>query len=128
MKGEGDPFTEFERKHGLDTDKEPGKLFVDLGKIIANGLEPERPSVACLSPEKGMLYKGRINEIHGEPGVGKTNLALCFALTEMADGGHVLFIDPEDTPVGILNRLKAFGADMEMVVERPLPSPHTGRV
>ena len=97
---------------------DPGKLFVDLGKIIANGLEPERPSVARLSPERCMLYKGRMNEIHSEPGVGKTNLALCFAQAVMKEGGHVLFIDPEDTPVGILTRLKAFGADMQMVVEQ----------
>jgi hypothetical protein len=97
---------------------DPGKLFVDLGKIIANGLEPERPSVARISPERCMLYKGRINEIHSEPGVGKTNLALCFAQTVTKEGGHVVFIDPEDTPVGILTRLKAFGADMQMVVEQ----------
>lgn len=95
----------------------PEKLFVDLGAIIANGLEPERPGVARLSPERCMLYKGRINEIHSEPGVGKTNLALCFALAVIKEGGHVLFIDPEDTPSGILARLNAFGADMQMVVE-----------
>ena len=68
--------------------------------------------MARISPERCMLYKGRINEIHGRPGVGKTNLALCFALTVMKEGGHVVLIDPEDTPVGILTRLKAFGADI----------------
>ena len=74
MNADRDPFTDFARRHGLDTDKEtkpPEKLFVDLGAIIANGLEPERPTLARLSPERYMLYKGRINEIHAEPGVGQ---------------------------------------------------------
>ena len=49
MNGDRDPFTDFVRKQGLDTNKEPKppeKLFVDLGALIANGLEPERPGVA----------------------------------------------------------------------------------
>jgi AAA domain len=117
MNGERDPFTDFARKHRLDANKET-LLFVDLGEIIANGLEPERPSVARISPERCLFYKGRLNEIHSEPGVGKTNLALCTALRVLEEGGHVVFIDPEDTPVGILTRLKAFGADMAAVEER----------
>ena len=36
----------------------------------------------------------------------------------MEEGGHVVFIDPEDTAVGILTRLKGFGADMAVVEER----------
>ena len=96
----------------------PERLFVDLSELIANGLKPERPSVARLSPDRYLLYKGRTNEIHSEPGVGKTNLALCFALRAMEDGGHVVYLDPEDTAISALTRLKGFGADMAMVVER----------
>ena len=36
----------------------PEKLFVDLGAIIANGLEPERPGVARLSPRLVRNIKG----------------------------------------------------------------------
>jgi hypothetical protein len=58
-----------------------GELFVDLRKIIDAGLEPECPSVAEILPGKPLLYPGRLNEIHSEPGLGKTNIGLIIAPT-----------------------------------------------
>ena len=85
---------------------------------ISQGFQPERPSVASITAEKPLLYAGRLNEIHAEPGVGKTNLAVLLCIATLNEGGHVLFLDPEDTPLGILQRLKSFGADMGAVAER----------
>jgi hypothetical protein len=48
------------------------ELFVDLRKIIDAGLEPERPTVAKIPTGDCLLYAGRLNEIHSEPGLGKT--------------------------------------------------------
>jgi hypothetical protein len=90
-----------------------GELFVNLKPIIEGGLEPERPSVAKTPTGKALLYAGRLNEIHGEPSVGKTNVALSLARCVIEDGGHVIYIDPEDTPAGILSRLAAMAADVE---------------
>jgi hypothetical protein len=93
-------------------------LFVDLGEIINRGIQPERPTVANITADKSLLYAGRLNEIHAEPGVGKTNLSIVLSIETLNKGGTVLFVDPEDTALGILRRLKSFGADMAVVVER----------
>ena len=103
-------------------------LFVNLKQIIEGGLKPERPSVAMTPTGKCLLYAGRLNEIHGEPSVGKTKVALSLARCVIEDGGHVIYIDPEDTPAGILNRLAATGADVEALepfihyLHNPMPA------
>lgn len=88
-----------------------GELFVNLAKIIEGGLQPERPTVAK-ARGRCLLYAGRLNEIHGEPAVGKTNVALSLARCVIEDGGSVIFIDPEDTAAGVLSRLASMGADV----------------
>ncbi len=94
-----------------------GELFVDLEEIINGGLQPERPTVAEILPGKCLLYAGRLNEIHAEPSIGKTNIAINIASSVLSDGGHVLFIDPEDTAIGTLNRLISFGVNPSWIVE-----------
>lgn len=103
-------------KASISTDA--GPLFADFGTIFAGNLELERPSVARILPSLALLYAGRINELHGEPSVGKTNLALAVSMIEMQNGGTVLYLDPEDNPVGIARRMASFGARKETVVER----------
>lgn len=75
-------------------------LFVDLRTLIDSGLEPERPTIAEILPCRPLLYACRLNEIHSEPGLGKTNIALSIARCVIEDGGHVIWLDPEDTPAG----------------------------
>jgi len=89
-----------------------GNLFVNLRDIIEAGLEPERATIAEILPGRPLLYAGRLNEIHGEPSVGKTNIGLSIARCVIEDGGHVIWLDPEDTPAGTLKRLASFGADV----------------
>ncbi len=92
-------------------------LFADLAKLIAEGLEPERPTIAPVLPEGGcLLYRGRLNEIHGEPCVGKTNVALALCLPLLREGQGVLYIDPEDSAISAARRLLAFGAEPEQVI------------
>ena len=94
------------------------ELFVDLATLINSGLQPERPTVAQVLPSRGLLYAGRLNEIHSEPGLGKTNISLGICKSVIQEGGRVLFIDPEDCASGILRRLASFGADTFSIVER----------
>lgn len=92
-------------------------LFADIRKLMAAGLEPERPTVAPVLPEGGcLLYRGRLNEIHGEPSVGKTNVALALCLPLLAEGRSILYIDPEDTAAAAVRRLLAFGAEPESII------------
>ncbi len=92
--------------------------FIDLAEIIANGCEPELPTVADVGLGTGMLYAGRINEIHGEPGTGKSNIAMALSNAVMSAGGLVIYIDPEDTPTGFTRRSLQLGARPEDLTQR----------
>src|SRR4030095_2706163 len=91
---------------------------IDLGALIAAGLPRELPTVGHAFGDRSLLYAGRTNEIHGEPGLGKTNVSCAFAVSYIKDAGEVLFIDPEDPPAGIASRLAAFGLSAQEVTER----------
>lgn len=84
-------------------------LFADIGAILAAGLEPERPTVAEYLNGRALLYSGRINEIHGEPGTGKSNLGAVFSIPVLTAGRPVMYIDPEDSATAATRRLIAFG-------------------
>lgn len=92
--------------------------FADLATVFAGDLSPEQPAVAETLPGKFLLYAGRLNEQHGEPATGKTNIALILCIRELTAGHTVLFLDPEDNAYGICRKLLAFGADPAMVIER----------
>jgi len=98
-----------------DLDKPP---FVDLAEIIAGDCEPERPTVADVGIGTGMLYAGRINEIHGEPGTGKSNVAIALSNAVMRNGDTVLYIDPEDNPRGFTRRALQLGAAADDLIHR----------
>ena len=92
--------------------------FVDLREYIENGCEPELPTVADVGIRTGMLYAGRINEIHGEPGTGKSNVAIALSNAVMKSGGTVLYIDPEDVPAGFTRRSLQLGAEPDDLINR----------
>lgn len=92
--------------------------FIDLRDFILNGCQPELPTVADVGIGTGMLYAGRINEIHGEPGTGKSNIAIALSNAVMDSGGSVLYIDPEDVPAGFARRSLQLGADPEQLIHR----------
>lgn len=83
--------------------------FADFSKLLAEGFKREMPSLCQYDEGRSLLYAGRINEIHGEPSVGKTNIALCICAEVMQDGGKVLYLDPEDNETGIGSRFVALG-------------------
>lgn len=86
--------------------KERGlKGRVLLGRRIAEGVEPPEQLV------EGMLYAGRIHSLNGEPGVGKTILALHAALDVVRQGKPVLYLDAENGPNLIGERLEEMGAE-----------------
>jgi RecA-family ATPase len=101
-----------------ENDKSSVPSFIDLREFILNGCQPELPTVADVGIGTGMLYAGRINEIHGEPGTGKSNVAIALSNAVMKSGGSVLYIDPEDVPAGFTRRSLQLGADPEDLMHR----------
>ncbi len=65
-----------------------------------------------------VLYKGLIHLIAAEPGAGKTLLALMFATEAMRLGGSVLYLDTENGPRLIAERLRDLGANLDTLDER----------
>jgi hypothetical protein len=104
--------------------------FADFAALIDEGFQREMPSLCQYDEGRFLLYPCRINEIHGEPSVGKTNIALCICGEVLHDGGSVLYLDPEDNAKGIGSRFIALGgraqdlADRFYYVENPEPSEY----
>lgn len=83
--------------------------FVDLAPYLSGEFVQEKPSVAEVMPGRCVFYAGRLNEIHAEPSVGKTNVLIAACSAVLRAGGRVLYIDPEDTPSGFANRARGLG-------------------
>ncbi len=83
------------------------------GEIV--GPVPElmaRTDGACL------LYPGKVHQLQGEPESGKGWIALAAVSSSVTAGASVLYIDFEDTPVSIIERLLALGTAHEAIVAR----------
>lgn len=108
--------------------------FVDFKPILEGGIKREMPAVCEAMPGKFLLYAGRLNEFHGESGIGKTNINLAIASSIMQAGGLVLFLDPEDNPNGIAQRFIALGGNPNHLLTRfkyvhnPEPADYPGLI
>lgn len=109
-------------------------LFADFKQILDGGFKREMPSVCEAMPGRFILYAGRINELHGESGVGKSNINLTIAHRIMQKGGTVLFLDPEDNPQGIAQRFMSLGGNPNDLIHRfkyvhnPEPGDYPGLI
>lgn len=65
-----------------------------------------------------LIYPERVNALNGEPGGGKTWVALQACAEMIAGGCHVVMIDLEDHAPSTLARLRALGATDEDIRER----------
>lgn len=96
----------------------PESPFVDLAPWLDGIAKPIVPEVAEISAGRCLFYTEAVNEIHGEPGIGKTNILLAAAGRVLASGGAVVYLDPEDSPARITARALSLGLDREAMRER----------
>jgi hypothetical protein len=87
--------------------------FVDISAYLDGDCELVKPTVAEVLPERCLFYAGAINEVHGEPSVGKTNILLAAAGAVLESGGKVFYLDPEDSPARIIPRALSLGISRE---------------
>ena len=80
-----------------------------IGKAITDGIEP--PAMLI----DGILYEGMVHAWHGEPGAGKTLLALWAALRIMQEGRAVLYLDEEGSALTVAERMEGMGADPKLL-------------
>lgn len=83
------------------------------------GEQPEdEPTMLVRDDGACLLYPGRIHGLAGEPESGKTWLALHACAEQMGCGRHVVYIDFEDTPAGVVGRLRALDVDAATIMAR----------
>lgn len=80
--------------------------------LMAGTLGQPRPTVA------GWLYPAAVNGLAGESGSGKTWTALVSARHELMAGRSVVYVDLEDSPIGIAGRLLALGVPGDVIQEQ----------
>jgi hypothetical protein len=98
-----------EVKVAEDTDLDGHWEFVDIGAILDGQWIAPTPTMLRRTDGVGLLYPGRVHSLQGEPGGGKTWIALFAAAETMRADGRVLFIDYEDTAGAAVNRLLQLG-------------------
>jgi hypothetical protein len=89
--------------------------LVDLGPILSGDLEEERPLWLRRNDGAGLLYPGRVHDLHSAPSIGKTWVALAAVRDVLGAGGNVLFLDYEDTAASNTARLLAIGTPIELI-------------
>ncbi len=84
---------------------------VPLGEIIRQGIKPPEELV------EGILLKGKVHQLYAAPAFGKSWVALWLAKELINRGKPVLYLDMENGPRIIAERLKALGAEEEKLDE-----------
>lgn len=82
---------------------------LDLTAILDGDTTAPEPDLLHVNGAPALFYSGRTNLIFGESGAGKTWLALAAVAELVLAGRHVIYIDLEDTPAGLIARLLLLG-------------------
>lgn len=91
--------------------------FEDLTQL-ASGIElPPTPTVFQREDGQGLFYRGAVNDLHGEPGCGKSMLAQIATAQELKQGHDVIYIDYEDSARNVVKRLLLLGVTGEQIVQ-----------
>jgi len=99
---------------------------VDLAALAASGIARPKASLVAVGPrsdKRFLLYPARVHWLTGEPGAGKTWIALMMACWVLWAGGRVILLDYEDCASMAVDRLMALGvepADLARVLYLPV--------
>ena len=88
----------------------------DLGPVVRGEQVTAPPSVLMREDGVFLLYPGRVNMFMGETESLKTWMALVAVVQELAAGHHVIYLDFEDGPESVVERLRALGATVDQIV------------
>jgi len=91
---------------------------VDLAELFSGDHRPPAPTLCPRGDGQPLLYAGKCHAFNGESESGKTWAALIACVQIVRDGGHVLYLDFEDTADTVVTRLLALGARPAQVLER----------
>jgi hypothetical protein len=89
----------------------------DLHPVLSGEIQRPRATILRRSDDACLFYRGRVSSLFGEAGEGKSWIALFACLQEVRKGCHVLYIDFEDSEAGVIERMLAIGAPVDLVAE-----------
>ena len=100
--------------HMYDDDFDPyderaGYTAIDLAPYLDGTYEPPVPTIFARTDGVSLLYPGRTHVFGGEPESGKTWATLVACAAELQQGRPVVFMDFEDGPEGVVERLVDLG-------------------
>lgn len=88
-----------------------------LSEYLFGDPPDQRPTLLATEDGGHLLYEREINLILGEPESGKSWIALCAALEVVRRAGSVLYIDYEDSALGLGGRLRQMVKDDDAAKE-----------
>lgn len=91
---------------------------IDMAAVLDGHGSVPPPIVLRRDDGAGLFYSGRLNMVMGETEGGKTLVATYAAAQELKDGCHVIYVDFEDVPGAIAERLIGYGVSREAIIER----------
>lgn len=97
---------------------DPSFWPVDLAGVMTGAIVAPSPSVLKRDDRQALFYRGQVNLIHADSGVGKGWVALMAAAQVLRAGSTVLMLDLEDVASSIVARLRQLGARDEEIAER----------
>lgn len=103
-------------ENGSDDDLE----YTDFAALLANGLpDPPAPDLLTRTDGIGIFYRGKRNDLYGDPEDGKTMVALAALAHELAIGGNGLFLDLDGNgPTETAQRLLMLSAPHAALTDR----------
>lgn len=84
---------------------EPGDLADVVEQVAAGDYVAPAPSLGKVPGGGGLLYPGKVHDVHGVGGGGKSFVATLVAADVLADDEAVVWIDLEDHPATLVDRL-----------------------
>jgi hypothetical protein len=92
---------------------------VDLTPILSGDLDKLNPPPSVLIYDENLclFYRGKVHMVFGDRESLKTWLLLVACAQEVRAGRHVVYLDFEDTAMGIVGRLLALGCKPKTIVQ-----------
>lgn len=107
-----------ERAQQVDA-PEPGLSWAaphDVAAVLAGTIETRTPDVLVRTDGHGLLYRGEINGVFGEPECGKTWLVLAACAEQLLAGRQVFYLDYENGAPQLLAKLRQLQVPDEAMV------------
>lgn len=90
---------------------------VDLSPYLTGEYVPPEPTIGIRNDEAGLFYPGRTHSLAGPPESGKTWIALHAAAQQLNSGHNVEFLDFENSPDDIVNKLVLLGVPKQHIAD-----------